>query len=164
MSIDKLDVDTTATAKSEWFINEDLDLAYFSIFVSDSVSSYTSTNMDSDPRSAMNALTSLRALIKSSHLVREKMGGAHNAFFEVPAKRRGQKLILFGWIEIEPIDCESSRGNSESPQFFHYEQKSRHMMKKMRYDLIKGSGLNLAKESEHYFFRLYLCHSFHHMM
>jgi len=68
----------------------------------------------------MNALTTLRAPIKLSLLARQKIGGTHNALFKVPAKQKGQKPILFGWIETEPLACESSGGNSESPQFFHY--------------------------------------------
>jgi len=36
-----------------------LDLAYFSAFASDSVPLDTNTDVDSDPWSAMNALTSL---------------------------------------------------------------------------------------------------------
>jgi len=35
MSIDKPDFNTTAKIKSEWFINENLDMAYFSSFASD---------------------------------------------------------------------------------------------------------------------------------
>jgi len=95
-------------------------LDYFSAFASDFVPSDASTDVDSDPWSAMNALTSLCAPIKLSLLVREKIGGAHNAFFEVSAKRKGQKPILFGQIEIETVACKSSGGNFESPQFFHY--------------------------------------------
>ena len=45
MSIDKLDFDTTAHIESEWFINEVLDLTYFSAFASDSVPSDTSTDV-----------------------------------------------------------------------------------------------------------------------
>jgi len=56
----------------------------------------------------MNALTSLRAPIKSSLMVRKKIEDAHNALFEVPAKQKGQKSILFGRIESEPIACKSS--------------------------------------------------------
>ena len=115
MSIGKLDSDITADVESEWFINEDKDLAYLSAFTSDFVPSDTSIDVDSDHWSTMNALTSLYAPIKSSLLVRERIGGAHSAFFEVPAKRKGQKLILFGWIETEPVACESSGGNFESP-------------------------------------------------
>jgi len=44
-SFDKLDFDTTANVESEWFINEDLDLAYFFAFASDSVPSDTSTDV-----------------------------------------------------------------------------------------------------------------------
>jgi len=115
MSIGKLSSDTTANVEGEWFINEDLDLAYFSIFASDSIPSDTSTDVDSDPWSAMNALTSLHAPTKSSLLVCEKIGSAHDALFEVPARRKGQKPILFGRIKTESVACESSRGDSESP-------------------------------------------------
>ena len=93
----------------------------------------------------MNALTSLHAPTKSSLLVREKIGDAQDAFFEVPAKRRGQKLILFERLETGPVACESSGGDSESPQFLHYGQKSRHMMERMGYDFTKKSGLNFGK-------------------
>ena len=114
MSIDKLSSDTTANVEGEWFINEDLDLAYFSAFTSSFVPSDTSTDVDSDPWSAMNTLTLLCASIKSSLLVREKIEGTHNAFFEVPAKWKGQKPILFGLIETEPVAYESSGGDFES--------------------------------------------------
>ena len=90
-------------------------MAYFSLFVSDSVPSDTSTDVDSDHWSVMNALSLLWATIKSSLLVREMISDAHKALFEVPAKRKGQKSILFGRIESEPITCESSGDNSESP-------------------------------------------------
>ena len=68
----------------------------------------------------MNVLTSLRAPIKSSLLVRKKIESAHNALFEIPTKQKGQKAILFGRIKTEPLAFESSEGNSESPQFFHF--------------------------------------------
>jgi len=48
MSIGKLSSDTTTNVEGKWFINEDLDLVYFSIFASDSVPSDTSTNIDND--------------------------------------------------------------------------------------------------------------------
>jgi len=55
-------------------------------------------------------------------MVREKIGDACKALFDVPAKRH--KSILFKRIESEPIVCESSGGGSEFPQFFCYGQKS----------------------------------------
>jgi len=94
----------------------------------------------------MNVLTSLCVPIKSSLLVCEKIISAYNALFEVPAKRKGQKPILFGRIETEPVACESSGDNSGSLQFFHYGQKSRHMMERMGYDFTKESGLTFGKE------------------
>jgi len=48
-SIGKLDSDITTGVEGEWFINEDLGLAYFYVFASDSVPSDTSTDVDSDP-------------------------------------------------------------------------------------------------------------------
>ena len=48
-SINKLDVNNTADDVGEWYINEELNLAYFSVFASDSVPSDTSTEVDNDP-------------------------------------------------------------------------------------------------------------------
>ena len=94
----------------------------------------------------MHALTSFRAQIKSSLLVHEKIGGTHNALFKGPAKRKGQKPILFGRIETESVACESLGGDSETLQFFHYGQKSRDMMKRMGHNFTKELGLNFGKE------------------
>jgi len=90
-------------------------LAYFFIFTSDSVPSDTSTDVGSDPWSALNDLTLLHVPTKSSLLLSEKIEGTHNSFFEVPAKRKGQKTTLFGRIEIDPAACESLGGDSEPP-------------------------------------------------
>ena len=119
-SIDKLDFDTTANIEGEWFINEDLDLAYFSAFAYNSVPSDTSTDIDNDPWSVIDALILLRAPIKSSLIIRETIEDAHRALFEVPAKWEGQKPIVFGKFKSKPIACESSGGSSESPHFLHY--------------------------------------------
>jgi len=73
-SVGKLDPDTTANVKSEWFINEDFGLAYFSVFALDSVPPDISTDVDIDPWSAMNTLTLLCAPTKSSLLVCKKVG------------------------------------------------------------------------------------------
>ena len=48
-------------------------------------------------------------------MLHEKASDVHGAFFEVPIKRKGQKPILFEIVESEPMTCESSRGESESP-------------------------------------------------
>ena len=56
-SINKLDVNNTANNVGEWYINEELDLAYFSAFASDFVPSDTNTAVDDDPLSAIDALT-----------------------------------------------------------------------------------------------------------
>ena len=46
--INKLDVDNTTDDVGVWYINEELDLAYFSVFAYDSVPSDTSTEVDDD--------------------------------------------------------------------------------------------------------------------
>ena len=69
---------------------------------------------------AIDVLTSLRILIRSSLMVHEKTSNAQGAFFEVPAKHEDQKSILFGRVESEPMARESSEDNTESPQFSHY--------------------------------------------
>ena len=65
-SINKLDINNTANNVGEWHINEELDLAYFSVFASDYVPSDISTDVDDDPWSAIGALTSLHVPVRSS--------------------------------------------------------------------------------------------------
>jgi len=101
MSIDKLDFNNTTNDVGEWFINEDLDLAYFFALASDSVPSHTSTDVDSD-----HALISLHTPIRSSFMVHERANDAYEAFFKMLAKYKGQKPILFGRIESKPITRE----------------------------------------------------------
>ena len=55
-SVYKFDINNTANDIGEWYINEELDLAYFSIFASDSVPSDTSTDVNDDPWSIIDAL------------------------------------------------------------------------------------------------------------
>ena len=80
-SIDKLDVNNTADDVGEWYINEDLNLAYFSVLASDSVPSDTSTEVDNDPWSAMDTLTSLHVLMKSSFKTYQDVGDAQESVF-----------------------------------------------------------------------------------
>ena len=75
-------------------------------------------------------------------MVHEKTSDAQGAFFEVPTKHKGQKPILFGIFEFEPITRESSEDNNESPQLSHYRPSAHRMMDKMGYNLTKRSGLN----------------------
>ena len=89
-------------------LHENLDLAYLSALASDSVPSDASTDVDSDPLSAINDLTSLHAPTRSSLMVHEKTSNAQGAFFEVPAKHKSQKPILFERFESEPKTHESS--------------------------------------------------------
>ena len=94
-SINKLDANNTATDIGEWYINEELDLAYFSVFASDSVPSDTSTDVDDDPWSAIGALTSLDVPVRSSLMVYQGVSKAQGSLFKVPARRKGQRPILF---------------------------------------------------------------------
>jgi len=71
-------------------------------------------------------------------MVHEKTSDAQGAFFEVPAKHKGQKPILFGRFKFEPMTRESSEVGFESPQFSHYGRNSHCMIKKIGYDLTKG--------------------------
>ena len=48
-SVNKLDINNTANNVGEGYINEELDLAYFSIFAFDFVPLDTSTDVDDDP-------------------------------------------------------------------------------------------------------------------
>jgi len=66
MSINKLDVNNIANDVGEWYNNEELDLAYFSVFASNSVPSDTSTDVGNDPWSAIDTLTLLQVPVRSS--------------------------------------------------------------------------------------------------
>jgi len=88
-SVNKLDVNNTADDVGEWYINEELNLAYFSVFASDSVPSDTSTEVDNDPWSAMDALTLLHVPVKSSLKVYQDIDDAQESVFMVPARRKG---------------------------------------------------------------------------
>ena len=144
-STNKLDVDNTADDVGGWYLNEDLDLAYLSVFASDSVPSDTSTEVDDDLWSAMDALTSLHVPVKSSFETYRDAGNAQESIFMVPARRKGQKLILFGRITSTPMSREESGGEEEPPQFGHYEPNTLRMMKSMGYDLTSRPGLNFGK-------------------
>ena len=107
-SVNKLDVNNTANDVGEWYINEELDLTYLSVFVSDSMPSDTSTDVDDDLWSAINALTSLHVPVRSSLTVYQSVSDAQKSFFEVPPGHKGQKLIIFGKIESKPTTYEDS--------------------------------------------------------
>jgi len=101
--------------------------------------------MDSSQWSVVDALTSLHAQIKSSFMVCEKTSDAQGAFFEVPAKHKGEKPILFGKIESELVTHESLKDNPESPQLSHYGPNACCMMENMGYDLMKRFDLNFGQ-------------------
>ena len=63
----------------------------------------------------------------------------------VPARRKSQKLILFGQIKSELMSCEESKSKNEPPQFTHYELNVLRMMENIGYDLANGPGLNFSK-------------------
>ena len=112
------------------------------MFASDSVLLDTSTEVDDDPWSAMDALTSLHVPVKSSFETYQDAGDAQKSIFMVPARRKGQKPIIFGRIKSEPLSREESESEKESPQFIHCEPNVLRMMESMGYDLTNGPGLN----------------------
>ena len=65
-NINNLNINNPANDVGEWYINEELDLAYFSVLASESVPSDTSTDVDDDPWSVIDALTSLHVPVRSS--------------------------------------------------------------------------------------------------
>jgi len=88
-SINKLNVNNTADDVGEWYINKEVNLAYFSVFATDSVSSDTSTGVDNDPWSAMDALTSLHVPVKSSFKTYQDVSDAQKSVFMVLTRRKG---------------------------------------------------------------------------
>ena len=115
------------------------------MFASYSVPSDTSTDVGDDPRSAIDALTSLHVPVRSSHTIYQSISDVQGSFYEVPTRRKGQKLILFGRVECKPTTYEDSKSETELPQFSHYESNVLRMMKNMGYDLTSGPGLNFSK-------------------
>ena len=93
-SVSKLDVNNTANDVGEWYINEELDLAYFSVFASDSVPSDTSTDVDDDPRSTIEALTSLHVPVRSFLIVYQDVNEAQGSLFMIPAKRKAKNQFF----------------------------------------------------------------------
>ena len=82
-SINKLDVNNTADDVSEWYINEELDLAYLSRFASDSVPSDTSTDVGDDPWSAIDALTSLHVPVRSYLMANQGVSDVQESLVKV---------------------------------------------------------------------------------
>ena len=115
------------------------------MFASDSVLSDTSTEVDNDPWSAMDALISFHVPIKSSLKTYQDVGDAQESVFMVPVRRKGQKLILFRRIKSELMSREDSKSENESPQFSYYEPNVLRMMESIGYDLTNGPGLNFDK-------------------
>jgi len=63
----------------------------------------------------------------------------------VPARRKGQKPILFRQIKSELMSREESESENELPQFTHYEPNVLRMIESMGYDLTNGPELNFGK-------------------
>jgi len=141
-SVNKLNVNNTVNDVGEWYINEELDLLYFSMFASDSVPSDTSTDVDADLLLAIDALTSLHVLVRSSLTAYQSVSDAQGSFFEVLARCKGQKLILFGRVESKPTTCEDTKNETE---LSHYESNVLRIMENIGYDLISGLALNFSK-------------------
>ena len=89
-----VDVNNTANNVGEWYINEELDLAYFFVFVSDFGPSNISTDVGNDPWSAIDALTSLHIPVRSSFTVYQGVNEAQGSLFEIPASRKGQNQFF----------------------------------------------------------------------
>jgi len=144
-SINKLDVNNTTNDIGEWYINEDLDLAYLSVFASDSVPSDTSTDVSGDPWSAIDALTSLHVPVRSSLTMYQGISYVQASLFKVLARLKGQKLILLERVESKSITYEDSESENEPPQSSHYEPNVLRMMENIGYDLTSGLDLNFGK-------------------
>jgi len=65
--------------------------------------------------------------------------------FVVPPSKRSQSLIIFGRAQLRRSAVTYSSSDSEPPIFFYYAQSTHLMMRKMRYNLQHGKGLNFEK-------------------
>jgi len=114
-SINKLDVNNTTDDVGEWYIDEELDLAYPSVFASDFVPLDTSTNVGDDSWSAIDALTSLHVLVRSSLTAHQGVSDAQRSLFKVLARHKGLRPILFRRVESKSITHEDSESENEPP-------------------------------------------------
>ena len=75
-SVNNLDVNNTANDVGQWYINEKLDLVYFSVFASNFVPSDTSIVVHDDPWLTIDVLSSLYAPVRSSLTVYQSVSDA----------------------------------------------------------------------------------------
>ena len=125
------------------------DLVYYSAFASNSVPSNTSTDVDSDQWPTVDALKSLRVPIKSSFIVREKTSDAQGAFFEVPAKCKDQKSILFGWMSLNQWIVKARKTILSPHSYLITSQMHVIWWRICGMTWRKGLAWTLAKEDEH---------------
>jgi len=75
----------------------------------------------------------------------QSVSDVQGILFEVPARCKDQKLILFGRVESKAMIYENTKSEIEPPQFSHYEPNVLKMMENMRYNLTSDPGLNFGK-------------------
>ena len=63
------------------------------------------------------------------------MESAEGAVLVIPPSKEGQLPIIFGRTQPRGPTVADSSSDSDTPQFFHYAQPARHIMKKMGYNL-----------------------------
>ena len=115
------------------------------MLVSDFVPSDTSTDVNDDPWSTIDALTSVHVPLRSSLTAYQGVSDAQGSLFMVPARRKGQRSILFGRVESKLMTREDSESEDKSPQFSHYEPNVLRMMENIGYNLTSGPDLNFGK-------------------
>jgi len=94
---------------------------------------------------AIDALISLHVPVRSSLTVYQSVSDAQGSFFEVPARSKSQKPILFRRVESKPTISEDSKSETELLQFSHYEPNVLRIIETMGYNLTSGLGLNFGK-------------------
>jgi len=67
------------------------------------------------------------------------------SIFVVPPSKRSQSPIVFGRARLRRSVVTDSSSDLKPPQFSHYARSTQHMMRKMGYNLQRGSGLNFEK-------------------
>lgn len=93
----------------------------------------------------MAAFSPSRAPIKTSLLSEERVYDPRGAFFKVPAKKEGQKLILFGGFEAEVNMLELSETEEELLDFYQPNPKVIYIMENMSYNFKDKLGQNFGK-------------------
>lgn len=98
-SLGKFSVTDVVDEAGDWVINEDIDIAYMPVVASNSLPSYTNTEVDR--LFELETLITFHLPIQSSLISHSEIVVDKNAIFEVPARQSNQRPIVFENVKTQ---------------------------------------------------------------